>query len=122
MGRPAIDAIEEYLGDGRLALLKGRASPYVFIGNKAKPISRMGLYKFLKRYALVAGISDSISPHKLRHAFATHLLQGGADLRSVQEMLGHADLATTEIYTHVDSRALQKTVNSHHPLGGNADS
>jgi len=117
MGRPAIAALEQYLGDGRLALLKGKASSYVFIGNKAKPLSRMGLYKFLQRYAVVAGISKDISPHMLRHAFATHLLQGGADLRSVQEMLGHADLATTEIYTHVDSSGLQKTVNRHHPLG-----
>lgn len=117
MGQPAIAALEEYIQDGRFTLLKGKPSPFVFIGNSSRSLSRMALYKIIKRYALVAGISKPISPHKLRHAFATHLLQGGADLRSVQEMLGHADLTTTEIYTHVETSSLRKAVNQHHPFG-----
>ena len=71
----------------------------------------------VRRYAVAAGIDKSVSPHQLRHAFATHLLQGGADLRAVQEMLGHSDISTTEIYTHVDRQQLTETVDRHHPLG-----
>jgi integrase/recombinase XerD len=118
MGAPAQAALHKYLSDGRRHLLKGCASHFVFIGNKSKPLSRMGLFKIVRRYALEAGIEQSLSPHKFRHAFATHLLQGGADLRSVQEMLGHADISTTEIYTHVDERALRQAVDKHHPLAG----
>jgi integrase/recombinase XerD len=77
----------------------------------------MGLYKIVRRAGVAAGVPADLSPHKLRHAFATHLLQGGADLRSVQEMLGHASIATTEIYTHVAQDALQETVDAYHPLG-----
>lgn len=117
VGRPAIAALEGYLREGRPALLKGRPSPFVFIGNRGKPLSRMGLFKIVRRYAAAAGIPRKISPHKLRHAFATHLLQGGADLRAVQEMLGHSDISTTEIYTHVEGEQLRGTVNRHHPLG-----
>lgn len=116
-GRRALEALERYLGHGRAALLKGRPSAAVFIGNRGRPISRMGVFKIVRRAAGVAGIERAISPHKLRHAFATHLLQGGADLRSVQEMLGHADISTTEIYTHVEREQLKNTVDSHHPLG-----
>ncbi|OGQ91434.1 MAG: site-specific tyrosine recombinase XerD [Deltaproteobacteria bacterium RIFOXYA12_FULL_58_15] len=117
LGKQSIAAIDHYLSHGRKNLLKGRPSVFVFIGNRAKPLTRMGLFKIVRRYATVAGIPRSISPHKLRHAFATHLLQGGADLRAVQEMLGHADISTTEIYTHVDREDLQKVVDEHHPLG-----
>ncbi len=117
MGKPAVAALDKYLRDGRALLLKGKPSPAVFIGNRAKAISRMGLFKIIQRYARKAGIRQAISPHTFRHAFATHLLQGGADLRAVQEMLGHADIATTEIYTHVDRDQLKKTVSTHHPLG-----
>lgn len=117
MGQPAQDALARYLADGRSKLLTGRASPYVFIGNRARPLSRMALFKIVQRYARAAGVRQAISPHVLRHAFATHLLQGGADLRSVQEMLGHAHLSTTEIYTHVDANALREVVDAHHPLG-----
>jgi len=117
MGEPAMRALKTYLDDGRQALLKARPSLYVFIGNRARPLTRMALFKIVRRYATAAGISKAISPHKLRHAFATHLLQGGADLRAVQEMLGHADISTTEIYTHVETEQLKKTVNAHHPLG-----
>ena len=121
MGQPARDAIERYLAEGRVALLKGRPCEYLFIGNArrnhARPLSRMGLFKIVRRCAAAAGIPKSISPHKLRQAFATHLLQGGADLRSVQQMLGHADIATTEIYTHVQTDELREAVDTFHPLG-----
>lgn len=117
MGRQAQEAVQAYLSTGRPALLKGASSEHVFIGNRARPLSRMALYKIIRRYALRAGIDRNISPHQLRHAFATHLLQGGADLRAVQEMLGHADISTTEIYTHVDSDTLRRSVDRHHPLG-----
>jgi integrase/recombinase XerD len=117
VGKPALAALAEYLAQGRPRLLKGRPSDYVFIGNVGKRVSRMALFKIVRRYAKVAGIARKLSPHKLRHAFATHLLQGGADLRAVQEMLGHADISTTEIYTHVESDALRSAVDRHHPLG-----
>jgi len=117
LGKPALESLQRYLNEGRPPLLKGKASPYVFIGNRQKPLSRMGLFKIVRRLAVQAGIPKAMSPHKLRHAFATHLLQGGADLRSVQEMLGHADISTTEIYTHVDTDSLRDTVDEHHPMG-----
>ncbi len=117
MGRPAIAALQCYIDEARPALLKGRASVFVFIGNKQKHLSRMGLFKIVRRYAVAAGIPAAISPHKLRHAFASHLLQGGADLRAVQEMLGHASISTTEIYTHVDAEQLRAAVDKH-PLAG----
>ena len=120
MGQPAVAALEEYLSNGRRILLRGKSSPYVFIGYRSKAISRAGLHKIIKKYALVAGIRKTVSCHKLRHAFATHLLQGGADLRSVQEMLGHADLTSTEIYTHVETTALKSAIDQHHPLGGSS--
>jgi integrase/recombinase XerD len=118
LGQPAAAAVQKYLEDGRPKLLKGRPSPYIFIGNRGRPLSRMALFKIVRRYASAVGISRALSPHKLRHAFATHLLQGGADLRAVQEMLGHANISTTEIYTHVDGSQLRAVVDRHHPLGG----
>lgn len=117
IGKPALDALKAYLEGERPRLLKGRPSDFVFIGNRSRPLSRMALFKIVRRYAAAAGISRKLSPHKLRHAFATHLLQGGADLRAVQEMLGHADISTTEIYTHVEGDQLRSVVNKHHPLG-----
>lgn len=118
MGQLAVTAVENYLEGSRLQLLKGRTSQYVFIGYRGRPLSRSGLWTIVRRHARVAGIASKVSPHTLRHAFATHLLMGGADLRAVQDMLGHADIATTEIYTHVDRDGLRETVNRHHPLGG----
>jgi integrase/recombinase XerD len=117
LGRPAVAALAAYLARGRPTLLAGRTSLYVFIGNCGQPLTRMALFKIVRRSAAAAGIARPLSPHKLRHAFATHLLQGGADLRSVQEMLGHADITTTEIYTHVDASELCAVVDQHHPLG-----
>lgn len=118
MGRPAQAALELYLTVARPTLLKGAASDHVFIGYRARALTRSGLWRIVRRYQVAAGIDKRLSPHKLRHAFATHLLQGGADLRAVQEMLGHADISTTEIYTHVDPDGLRVTVDRHHPLGG----
>lgn len=117
MGEVARRCLEHYLAAGRLHLLRGRPSPHVFIGNRARPLSRMALFKIVRRYAAAVGIRKELSPHKLRHAFATHLLQGGADLRAVQQMLGHSDISTTEIYTHVDRARLKESVDRHHPLG-----
>lgn len=117
MGEVARAALTEYLSHGRPALSRHGPSSYVFLGNRSRPLSRMALYKLVRRCGLQAGLDRVVSPHKLRHAFATHLLQGGADLRVVQEMLGHADIATTEIYTHVSVDSLLATVEVHHPLG-----
>lgn len=122
VGGPAKAALELYLAEGRPRLLKGCPSRYIFIGNRARALSRMALFRQVRRYARSAGISDAVSPHQLRHAFATHLLQGGADLRAVQQMLGHADLSTTEIYTHVDRSELKRSVDRHHPLGDGGQS
>ncbi|MEO0812554.1 MAG: tyrosine-type recombinase/integrase, partial [Myxococcota bacterium] len=117
MGDIARQCLENYLAEGRVALLRGRPSSSIFIGNRGRALSRMALFKIVRRYAAAAGIQKEISPHKLRHAFATHLLQGGADLRAVQQMLGHADISTTEIYTHVDRAQLKHSVDRYHPLG-----
>lgn len=119
MGRPAQRALAAYLDQSRPSFVKS-PTPFIFLAYRGRPLTRVGLFKIVRRYGLAAGIPASISPHVLRHAFATHLLQGGADLRSVQEMLGHVDVSTTEIYTHVQGDALRATVDMHHPLGGGA--
>ena len=99
----------------------GAPNRYLFPSRGGKPLSRVRLFQMLKELAVRADLDPAgISPHVLRHAFATHLLEGGADLRALQLMLGHADIATTEIYTHVDSRRLVDLVNSRHPLGDRA--
>ncbi|HEC32558.1 MAG TPA: site-specific tyrosine recombinase XerD [Deltaproteobacteria bacterium] len=111
----AQDALKEYLQHGRRALLKGRQSNYLFVNRSGKPITRQGFWKILQRYTQKAGITRHISPHTLRHSFATHLLEHGADLRSVQMMLGHSDISTTQIYTHVAREQLKKIHRLHHP-------
>jgi len=115
LGRSAAQAVLAYLQGGRPLLLKGKASKALFISSRQKAMSRMGFWKLLRRYALKAGISKDISPHKIRHSFATHLLDRGANLRAVQAMLGHADLSTTQIYTHVDTQRLRKVYDDAHP-------
>jgi len=120
-GEEAARWIERYLHDGRPDLLGGRVSEDLFVTSSGpKPgqaMSRVMFWNLVKRYALTAGITAPLSPHTLRHAFATHLLNHGADLRAVQMLLGHADISTTTIYTHVARERLKQVVSQHHPRG-----
>jgi len=115
IGKTAIGALNVYLQRGRPLLLHSPLNPYLFIGYKGKPLTRQGFWEIIKRYILKAGIKKSISPHTLRHSFATHLLERGADLRSVQVMLGHASITTTEIYTHITKTHLKEIYVRYHP-------
>ena len=116
VGAQAIEAVREYLETGRPELLKGKGARALFVTRRRTAFTRQGFWKLLKRYGRAAGIPDArLSPHKLRHSFATHLVEGGADLRAVQAMLGHSDLATTQIYTHVDRTRLRTVYDKHHP-------
>ncbi len=117
IGRQAQAALRSYLENGRPSLMKQRTGPHVFVARQGRPLTRQGFWKLLKKYALQAGIRADISPHTLRHSFASHLLEGGADLRSVQIMLGHADIATTQIYTHVTAERLKAVHRRYHPRG-----
>ena len=117
MGRKAIDALQAYLAKSRPLLLKDVLSRYLFVARAGKPMTRQGFWKLLRRYALLAGLDQQISPHSLRHSFASHLLEGGADLRAVQVMLGHADITTTQIYTHVAQKRLLEIHHKYHPRG-----
>ncbi len=117
IGQVAMKKIDAYLASGRPVLLKGRPSPYLFVTRSATPMTRQGFWKLLKQYALKAGLSHKITPHALRHSFATHLLKRGADLRSVQVMLGHVDISTTQIYTHVAQERLKAVHTQYHPRG-----
>jgi integrase/recombinase XerD len=114
-GDQAIDWIERYQKTARPALLKGRASPRLFLNVRGKPLSRVGFWKLLKRYGRRAHLPRSLSPHVVRHSFATHLLERGADLRAIQMMLGHTDLSTTQIYTHVLEARLRTVYDRFHP-------
>ena len=111
----AKEKIDNYLMNGRPRLLKGLVSPYLFVARAGKPMTRQGFWKLLKRYAKTAGFAKKITPHSLRHSFASHLLEGGADLRAVQVMLGHVDISTTQIYTHVAREQLKKAYEKFHP-------
>ena len=116
VGQAATDWLKRYMRDGRPALLHKRTSPWVFVNARdGGPLSRVGFWKVLKAYGLKAGIGREISPHVLRHSFATHLLERGADLRAIQVMLGHADLSTTQIYTHVLEARLRAVYDKYHP-------
>jgi len=115
VGQWAVMAVNEYLAHGRARLLKGKTSDALFLNARGEPLSRQGFWKLIKRYARQAHITKPITPHVLRHSFATHLLENGADLRSVQEMLGHADISTTQIYTHVTHSKIRDTYRLAHP-------
>jgi integrase/recombinase XerD len=115
VGKAALAAMQAYLQSGRPAILKGRPSRYLFVTARGGPMTRQAFWKLLRGHARKAGIFQHLTPHTIRHSFATHLLEGGADLRSVQAMLGHADISTTQIYTHVMRSHLRKTVDKHHP-------
>jgi integrase/recombinase XerD len=117
VGEEALLWVRSYLQEARPELLAGRVSDALFVTTRAKPMTRQAFWQNIKRYATRAGISTSISPHTLRHAFATHLLNHGADLRVVQMLLGHADISTTQIYTHVARERLKQLHAKHHPRG-----
>jgi integrase/recombinase XerD len=114
IGHDAANWVEQYLQTGRPRLVKG-SSPWLFVNARGGPLSRVGFWKLLKEYGIKAGIAQDISPHVLRHSFATHLLERGADLRAIQMMLGHADLSTTQIYTHVLEARLRAVYDKFHP-------
>jgi integrase/recombinase XerD len=115
IGAKALEALNHYLLDGRPHLLGSKTSSFLFLNPRGKPLSRQGFWKMIKRYGRQAKIQKAITPHILRHSFATHLLDCGADLRSVQVMLGHADISTTQIYTHVSREKLKQVHEKHHP-------
>jgi integrase/recombinase XerD len=114
IGQEATDWVQKYLAEGRPKLVP-KSSPWLFVNARGGPLSRVGFWKLLKEYGLKAGITRNISPHVLRHSFATHLLDRGADLRAIQMMLGHADLSTTQIYTHVLEARLRSVYDRFHP-------
>jgi integrase/recombinase XerD len=116
-GEVALGFLRAYLAQTRPGLLKRCVNSRVFVNRDGLPMSRQGFWKLIKKHCLAAGIAKKISPHTLRHSFATHILEGGADLRSVQVMLGHADIVTTQIYTHVATGTLKKIHDTYHPRG-----
>jgi integrase/recombinase XerD len=115
LGEEALDCLTQYLREARPALLAGRASDYAFVTSRAGPMTRQAFWHLIKRRAALAIPGKSLSPHTLRHAFATHLLNHGADLRVVQLLLGHADISTTQVYTHVARERLKQLHAKHHP-------
>ncbi len=117
IGSHAKNRIGQYIADARPGLLKNYVSAYLFVARAGKPMTRQGFWKLIKQYAVTAGCSKQISPHTFRHSFATHLLEGGADLRAVQMMLGHVDISTTQIYTHVARDHLKQMHERYHPRG-----
>ncbi len=117
IGSHARERTQDWLERGRPQLLKTQTSRYLFVARAGKPMTRQGFWKIIKKYARIAGIPGNVYPHTFRHAFATHLLEGGADLRSVQTMLGHSDISTTQIYTHVSSTYLSEMHQKFHPRG-----
>ena len=115
MGDKAINAIKDYLKSGRGRFVKTKTESFLFLNNNGTAMTRQGFWKNIRDYGVISGISTKISPHVLRHSFATHLLEGGADLRAVQMMLGHADITTTQIYTHVSRKRLIDLHKKCHP-------
>jgi integrase/recombinase XerD len=117
VGRSAVGAVAVYLRELRPRLEQGQGKGRLFLNARGRPLSRMGAWGILRKHVEAAGIAEPVTPHTLRHSFATHLLEGGADLRAVQEMLGHADISTTQIYTHVDREYLRTVHQQFHPRG-----
>jgi integrase/recombinase XerD len=117
LGEDAIDWIERYRREARPQLLRARKSDALFVTSRGAPMTRQAFWALIKRHAKAAGVRHPISPHTLRHAFATHLINHGADLRVVQLLLGHADISTTQIYTHVARERLKALHRKHHPRG-----
>jgi len=115
IGKKAKDALSRYIEKVRPRLIKGKDDPHLFISRLGRKISRQSFWKIIKRYARKARIKKEITPHTLRHSFATHLLERGADLRVVQELLGHSDIATTQIYTHINKERLKSIHRQFHP-------
>ncbi len=115
IGGKAIRAIEDYLSNGRPLLMRDRSMSFLVLNVRGNKLSRMGFLKILRKYRINAGIKKRVTPHMFRHSFATHLLEAGADLRVVQELLGHADISTTQIYTHIDREYLKEVYREHHP-------
>jgi integrase/recombinase XerD len=119
IGRQALSALRAYLRSGRPALVGDAVQPRLFVNHRGGQLTRQGLYKVVQGHARRAGLQERMSPHTLRHTFATHLLAGGCDLRSLQEMLGHADLATTQVYTHLSADRLKDAYFGAHPRASN---
>lgn len=115
VGKAALKAVEAYVQRGRGSFVKKPGTPYLFLNNRGGALSRVGFWKILGRYGRRAGVSTGLTPHMIRHSFATHLLERGADLRSVQLLLGHSDISTTQIYTHVLKERLKQVYQTHHP-------
>jgi integrase/recombinase XerD len=115
LGRVAREWIERYLHEARGRLVRGREAPELFLSQRGGRLTRMGLWGIVRRHGVAAGVERVLTPHVLRHSFATHLLEHGADLRALQAMLGHADISTTQIYTHVSRERLRTVYDQFHP-------
>jgi len=118
VGKQAVEWLQRYLRDGRASFAKSESTAEVFVSTHGKALSRKTIWLLIKKYARAAHITANLTPHTLRHSFATHLLDNGGDLRVIQEMLGHADISTTQVYTHVDQRRLKETHYRYHPRSG----
>jgi integrase/recombinase XerD len=117
IGRTAFECLTTYLEKARPKLLKESSTNIIFLNRSGKGLTRQGFWKIVRKYAMKAGLMKKVHPHTFRHSFATHLLEGGADLRSVQVMLGHSDISTTQIYTHITRERLKEIHKKYHPRG-----
>ena len=117
IGKAAMATLRRYVDESRPLLLKGKKNDVLFVNRRGGGLTRQALWKMIRRYAVLAGLQKKVHPHTFRHSFATHLLEGGADLRAVQVMLGHADISTTQVYTHVTRERLKEIHRKYHPRG-----